>query len=68
MTTPTTDCCGPTATLTTSGDQGILSVVRERYGAVATELLANNTARCCDTACCGSARDSSITQNLYLAD
>jgi arsenite methyltransferase len=68
MTTPTTDCCGPTATPTTTDNQDILTIVRERYGAVAIELLANNIAGCCDSACCGSAGDSSITQNLYLAD
>ena len=62
MTTPTT-CCGPTATSTTTDKQDILTTVREHYGAVAIEVLANNTA-----GCCGSADDSSITQNLYLAD
>jgi arsenite methyltransferase len=68
MTTPTTCCGGPTATSPNTGDQDILSVVRQHYGAVAIEVLANNTAGCCGSACCGSADDSSITQNLYLAD
>ena len=67
MTTPTT-CCGPTATSTTSDKQNFLTTVRQHYGAVATRVLANNTTGCCDSACCGSADDSSITQNLYLAD
>jgi ubiquinone/menaquinone biosynthesis C-methylase UbiE len=62
-------CCGgPAATLTNADDRDILTTVRQRYGAVAIEVLANNTAGCCDSACCGSASDSSITQNLYLAD
>jgi ubiquinone/menaquinone biosynthesis C-methylase UbiE len=61
-------CCGPTAAPTTSDNQDILTTVRERYGAVATQVLANTTAGCCDSACCGSAGDSSITQDLYLAD
>jgi ubiquinone/menaquinone biosynthesis C-methylase UbiE len=62
-------CCGgPTATLTNAGDQDILTTVRERYGAVASEVLANNTAGCCGSGCCGSADESSITQDLYLAD
>jgi ubiquinone/menaquinone biosynthesis C-methylase UbiE len=42
--------------------------VRQRYGSVAIEVLANNTGGCCDSTCCGSAGDSSITQDLYLAD
>src|SRR5262245_38116680 len=61
-------CCGPTATLTNADDQDILATVRERYGAVAVEVLANNTAGCCGSGCCGGAGDSSITQDLYLAD
>jgi hypothetical protein len=60
-------CCGPTAT-TSGDDQDILSVVRERYGAVAIDVLANNASGCCGSACCGGAADSSITQDLYLAD
>jgi ubiquinone/menaquinone biosynthesis C-methylase UbiE len=61
-------CCGPTAAPTASDNQDILASVRERYGAVAIEVLANNTASCCGSECCGGADDSSITQNLYLAD
>jgi SAM-dependent methyltransferase len=62
-------CCGgPTATLTDADDQAILTTVREHYGAVAIGVLANNTAGCCGSGCCGGADDSSITQNLYLAD
>ena len=62
-------CCGSsTAAPTTTDKQDILTTVRERYGAVATLVLANKTAGCCDSGCCGSAGDSSITQNLYLAD
>jgi arsenite methyltransferase len=77
MTTPTnccgsptaTPCCGsPTATPANAGDQDILSVVRQHYGAVAIEVLDNSSAGCCGTGCCGSADNSSITQNLYLAD
>jgi arsenite methyltransferase len=60
-------CCGSTAAPTTSDNQDILASVRERYGAVAIEVLANNTAGCCGSECCG-ADDGSITQNLYLAD
>ena len=56
-------CCGPTATPTTTENQDILTTVRQRYGTVAIEVLANNTG-----GCCGSAGDSSITQDLYLAD
>jgi arsenite methyltransferase len=63
MTTPTTGCCGPIAMPTITDHQGILTTVREHYGAVAIEVLANNTA-----GCCGSADDSAITQDLYLAD
>jgi ubiquinone/menaquinone biosynthesis C-methylase UbiE len=61
-------CCGSAATLTNASDQDILTTVRERYGAVAIEVLANNTAGCCGSGCCGGAGDSSITQDLYLAD
>jgi arsenite methyltransferase len=62
-----TGCCGSTAT--TSGDeQDILAAVREHYGTVAIEVLASTTAECCGSACCGSADDSAITQDLYLAD
>jgi ubiquinone/menaquinone biosynthesis C-methylase UbiE len=61
-------CCGPTATLTNVDDQDILTTVREHYGVVAIEVLANNTAGCCGSGCCGGADDSSITQDLYLAD
>jgi arsenite methyltransferase len=61
-------CCGPTTTSATTDDQDILTTVRKHYGAVAIEVLANNTAGCCGGACCGSTGDSSITQNLYLAD
>jgi arsenite methyltransferase len=68
MSTPTTGCCDSTATPATTDNRDILTTVREHYGTVAIELLANNTAGCCDSACCGSASDSSITQNLYLAD
>jgi arsenite methyltransferase len=73
MTTPTTCCGSPTATLTATDDQAILTAVREHYGAVAIEVLANTTAgccgsACCGSACCGSADDRAITQNLYLAD
>lgn len=61
-------CCGPTTMPTTTDNQGILTTVREHYGTVATQVLANNTAGCCGSACCGSADDSSITKDLYLAD
>src|SRR5262245_5259579 len=63
------DCCGgPTATPTNADNQDILTTVRAHYGAVATQVLANTTAGCCGSACCGGADDSSITQDLYLAD
>jgi arsenite methyltransferase len=68
MTTRTTCCSGPAATPPNTGDQDILSAVRQRYGAVAIEVLSNNTTGCCGSNCCGSADNSSITQNLYLAD
>ena len=62
-------CCGgPNAASTTSDSQDILTTVRQHYGTVATQMLANNTAGCCGDGCCGGADDSSITQNLYLAD
>jgi ubiquinone/menaquinone biosynthesis C-methylase UbiE len=61
-------CSGPTATATNTDDRDILTTVREHYGAVATLVLANNTAGCCGSSSCGSADDSSITQDLYLAD
>ena len=55
-------CCGgPTAAPTTSDNQDILTTVRQHYGTVAIEVLANNTAGCCGSACCRSADDSSIT-------
>jgi ubiquinone/menaquinone biosynthesis C-methylase UbiE len=64
-----TGCCGgSTAAPTTTDNQDILTTVRERYGAVASEVLANNTAGCCGTDCCGDTDGSSITQDLYLAD
>jgi arsenite methyltransferase len=63
-------CCGEPAAVATTGtdDRDILSVVREHYGAVAIEVLADNTAGCCGGDCCGGADGSSITQDLYLAD
>jgi ubiquinone/menaquinone biosynthesis C-methylase UbiE len=61
-------CCGAATTSTNATDQDILTTVREHYGAVATQVLANNTAGCCGSGCCGDAEDSSITQDLYLAD
>jgi arsenite methyltransferase len=39
-----------------------------RYPSTDREVLANNTAGCCGSTCCGGAGDSSITQDLYLAD
>ncbi len=61
-------CCGPTAMPTTTGNQDILTAVREHYGTVAIEVLTNNTAGCCGSGCCGGADDSSMSQDLYLAD
>jgi arsenite methyltransferase len=63
-----TGCCSPAAALTNTDDQDILTTVREHYGSVASAVLANNTAGCCGSGCCGGADDSSITQDLYLAD
>jgi arsenite methyltransferase len=61
-------CCGPTTATTSTDNQDILTTVREHYGEVATSVLANNTAGCCGSACCGSADGSSMSQDLYLAD
>jgi arsenite methyltransferase len=60
--------CDATAMPTTTDNQDILTTVRKHYGAVATQVLANNTGGCCGSTCCGSADESSIMQNLYLAD
>src|SRR4051812_3235098 len=66
-TTTSAGCCG--SAVTTSGDNhDILSAVREHYGTVAIEVLADTTAGCCGGACCGSADDRAMSQNLYLAD
>jgi ubiquinone/menaquinone biosynthesis C-methylase UbiE len=66
-TTTSAGCCG--SAVTTSGDDhAILTAVREHYGTVAIEVLANTAAGCCGSACCGSADGSAITQDLYLAD
>ena len=66
-TTSSAGCCG--SAVTTSGDdQDILSAVREHYGTVATQVLADTATGCCGGACCGSADDSAITQDLYLAN
>jgi hypothetical protein len=63
-------CCAEPVAIATTGtdDRDILSAVREHYSAVASEVLADNTAGCCGGACCGGADGSSITQDLYLAD
>jgi arsenite methyltransferase len=61
-------CCGSTAMPTTTDNQDILTTVRQHYGTVATQVLANTAAGCCGSTCCGDAEGSSITQDLYLAD
>lgn len=49
----------------------ITETVRERYGAIALDVLqGDSSASCCGTSCCGSDSDirSGITSDLYLAD
>ena len=73
-TTPCCDtgCCGAetnTASITTAvSSRSITEAVRDRYGAIAVEVLASD-AGCCGTSCCGgnSASDA-ITANLYAID
>jgi arsenite methyltransferase len=60
-------CCG-TPTQAATADQSITEVVRERYGAIAVEVLANNDAGCCGTSCCGNSGGDVITSNLYDID
>jgi arsenite methyltransferase len=66
--TPSAPCCGDATATASVHEQDILTAVQARYGAVALDVLDNNAAGCCGDACCGSADDSAITQNLYLAD
>src|SRR5688572_14702443 len=66
--TTSVSCCGDATAKASVDEQDILTAVQARYGAVALDVLDNNTAGCCGGACCGSADDSAITQNLYLAD
>ena len=66
--TPSAPCCGDATATANVHEQDILTAVQARYGAVALDVLDNNVAECCGDACCGSADDSAITQNLYLAD
>ncbi len=56
--------------MTTQNNQEITEAVRNRYGAIALNVLENQIeASCCDTACCGetSSKDS-ISQGLYAVD
>ncbi len=51
-----------------NADQSITEAVRQRYGAIAIEVLASD-AGCCSTSCCGGNSGSdAITTNLYDID
>jgi ubiquinone/menaquinone biosynthesis C-methylase UbiE len=60
-----TNCCGAE---TSTPALSITEAVRDRYGAIAVEVLEKD-AGCCGTSCCGgnSASDA-ITSNLYATD
>lgn len=62
-----TECCEPGCcggTTVRAETDTITEAVRERYGAVAEQVLSG--AR--DQGCCGDASGDGITQNLYVAD
>lgn len=50
--------------------QAITEAVQTRYGAIAIQVAADQSASCCgDTACCGTASaEDTISQNLYLPE
>lgn len=64
--------------MTTHDDQQVVEAVRERYGAIALNVLNDQQASCCtptstasccgDGSCCGAAADDGITDNLYQVD
>jgi ubiquinone/menaquinone biosynthesis C-methylase UbiE len=62
------ECCDTPAATASASDQDILSAVREHYGAVANEVLSNNSSGCCSSSCCDGAADGPVPQNLYLVD
>jgi arsenite methyltransferase len=49
--------------------QGITEAVRQRYGAIAEQVLSTQTSSgCCDTSCCNDTSSSTISQGLYAVD
>ncbi|HEX5691450.1 MAG TPA: hypothetical protein VFX76_15655, partial [Roseiflexaceae bacterium] len=57
-------CCGGAAVAQTD----ITTAVRNRYGAIAEKVLADQASSgCCGDDCCGSSGDG-ITKDLYMAD
>jgi arsenite methyltransferase len=51
-------------------NQNITDAVRNRYGAIAADVLANQQSSCCggETSCCGNTDGNTISQNLYRVD
>jgi SAM-dependent methyltransferase len=47
-------------------EQSIQDSVKERYGAVAKQVLEGKAAGCCSSSCCGGSKDP-ISSNLYSA-
>lgn len=52
----------------TTDHQTITNAVRQRYGAIATNVLADTQSSCCGGGCCAPAAGDTISQDLYLAD
>lgn len=46
----------------------ITQAVRTRYGAIATDVLSNVTASCCESDCCGGSSGDTISKGLYQVD
>src|SRR5919202_2865582 len=74
-------CCKQEEAMSVQENQTIAEAVRERYGAIASDVLAGEQAGCCGgssgAACCGSTAGSSccgtssgdtISQGLYQVD
>lgn len=62
-------CCGNTVTSVESNHEAdITQVVRNRYGAIATDVLSGVRSSCCDDGCCDSSSGDTISEGLYQVD
>jgi arsenite methyltransferase len=59
------DCCGGAAS---TEPQAITDAVRNRYAAIASDVLMGQASDCCGDSCCGDTVGDGITTDLYLAD